>query len=181
MTPHTTPFHGTLRAWMLVLGLTCCFLLPARCEEVSEYRLKAAFLYKFAAFVEWPTEVGEGLNLCIYGHDPFGSDIDGLQGKPVGSRKIMLQRVASIGGLKGCHIAFISSVEIDQLPRVVAALSGLPVLTVADTVGAARAGAVLNLVMSQGRIGFEANLGTAKAARLSVSARLLVLAKEVIQ
>ena len=71
--------------WLLSL-----LLLPvapaAWSDGLPEYRLKAAFLYNFAVFTEWPSDVGKTLNLCVFGDDPFGPEIDGLEGKAAGER-----------------------------------------------------------------------------------------------
>ena len=63
---------------------------PARSDDLPEYRLKDAFLYNFAAFTEWPAEIGGTLNVCIHGQDPFGAEIDPLNGKTVGTRSVAL-------------------------------------------------------------------------------------------
>ncbi|NMM07191.1 MAG: YfiR family protein [Polaromonas sp.] len=158
-----------------------CFSPPASSQEFSEYQLKAAFLYNFAAFTEWPPQLGSLLNLCIYGRDPFGVEIDGLNGKATGSRTLAVHRKSSPAALQGCQIVFIAGADIDQLPRLLDTLRGLPVLVVADSPGAARLGAALNMKLAQGRVTFEANLVTARSAGLKLSARMLSLATEVIQ
>lgn len=168
-----------LRALAVLAGFS---LMPsALADESPEYRLKAAFLYNFAAFTEWPTEVGRTLNLCVYGPDPFGAELDTLTGKAVGSRIVAVQRKTSIDSLKGCQIVFISNAAIGQLPRLRDMLHGSPVLTVADSPGAARDGVALNMNLVQTRISFEANLGVARDAGLNLSSKLLRLATEVIQ
>lgn len=148
---------------------------------MSEYQLKAAFLYNFAVFTEWPPEVGSVLNLCVYGHDPFGAEIDGLNGKAVGVRKLAVQRKTGLETLKGCQIVFVPGADIDQLARLLDKLRGLPVLTVTESLGAARQGAALNMTMAQGRVTFEANLVAARGAQLKLSSKMLRLATEVIQ
>ena len=150
-------------------------------DELPEYRLKAAFLYNFAAFTEWPADVGRTLNLCTYGKDPFGVELDGLNGKPVGARAITVQRKTTIDSLKSCQVIFVANTAIDQLPRVLASLRGLAALVVADSPGAVRQGAALNMALAQNRISFEANLDAARAARISLSSKLLRLATDVIQ
>lgn len=170
--------------WLLQLGLAFAVLFaasPARSQDLPEYRLKAAFLFNFAAFTEWPGEVGAALNLCIYGPDPFGADIDALMGKTVGSRLIEVHRKTSLEALKGCQIVFVATPVIAQVPRVLDAVHGQPVLIVADSPGAARQGAMLNMNLVQGRVTFEANLVAARNARLTLSSKLLRLATEVIQ
>lgn len=150
-------------------------------QEFSEYRLKAAFVYNFAVFTEWPADVGTALNLCLYGSDPFGEELDELQGKAVGKRSIVLQRKTTLDALKGCQLVFLSTQAMRNLPRVLEELHERPVLTVADSPGAARQGVMLNMAVTQNKVSFEANLLAARAARLTLSSRLLRLATEVFQ
>jgi hypothetical protein len=174
---------ASVRAWLgllaLALGLGVSGARAA--DDLPEYRLKAAFLYNFALFTEWPADVGNTLRLCVLGADPFGSELDGLQGKAVGERSITLQRKAGIEGLKGCQIVFIAPAAAGQLPRALEALEGQTVLTVADSPGAARQGVALNMAVVQNKVSFEANLRAARAAKVNLSSKLLRLATEVIQ
>jgi YfiR/HmsC-like len=169
--------------WRLLgLGLLCLLFEPsARSQALTEYQLKAAFLYNFAAFTEWPPQVGSVLTLCIYGRDPFGAEIDELNGKATGTRTLTIQRKSNPAALQGCQILFIPSADIGQLPHLLDSLRGLPVLVVADSPGAAHLGATLNMKLVQGRMTFEANLIAARSAGLKLSARMLTLATEVIQ
>jgi hypothetical protein len=165
---------------VVVLGLLSA-ALPARADELPEYRLKAAFIYNFALFTEWPAEVGATLNLCIHGRDPFGAEIDALQGKAVGGRSIVVQRKPASASLEGCQIVLVAPSVIGALPRVLESLRGRPVLTVADSPGAARQGVALNLAVDHDKVSFEANLAVARSAGLNLSSKLLRLATEVIQ
>ena len=169
----------------LLLALTvlslASFTLPARADDQPEYRLKAAFLFNFALFTEWPAEVGNMLNLCIQGTDPFGNELDALQGKAVGSRTIDVQRRPAGDSLKDCQIVFIAPSAIGTLPRVLESIRGRPVLTVADSAGAARRGVALNLAVEQGKVSFAANLQAARGSGLNLSSKLLRVATEVIQ
>jgi hypothetical protein len=168
-----------LRAlWLLaLLGAASA----AWAQEPSEYRLKTAFVYNFVLFTEWPAEVGSTLNLCIYGLDPFGAEIDALQGKTVGVRRIVVLRRPLNSPLKGCQVVFITPSAISGLPHVLESLRDSPVLTVADSPGAARQGVALNMAVAQDKITFEANLQAARAARLNLSSKLMRLATEVQQ
>lgn len=149
-------------------------------QEVPEYRLKAAFLYNFALYTEWPAEVGNTLQLCVAGPDPFGREIDALQGKPVGHRSLALSRRGSGEGWVGCQIVFIAAPGSPPAARALEAARSQPLLTVADTPGALRQGVMLNMTLVGGKVGFEANQGATRAARLVLSARLLRLATEVL-
>lgn len=183
MRAHLTAGTAARRApARLLLGLAMlCLAHFARAQDVSEYRLKAAFLYNFALFTEWPADLDGALNLCVYGGDPFGVEIEPLNGKKVGARGLTVQRKGQLDALKGCQIVFVSNAAIGQLPRVLEIMRGLAALTITDTPGAVQQGATLNMSVAQGRVTFEANLNAARSARLSLSSKLLRLATEVVQ
>ncbi len=173
-----------VRCLLLQAVFVCAALgldAPAWGQDLPEYRLKAAFLYNFTAFTEWPADVGSTLNLCIVGADPFGAEIEPLTGKKVGERSLAVQRKSTPESLKGCHLVFITAAANGQLPRMLDALRGQPVLTVADAPGAVHQGVMLNMAVAQGRVTFEANLVAARSARLNLSSKLLRLATEVVQ
>jgi hypothetical protein len=173
--------RATLTGCLLAAALLLLHTPRAGAEELPEYRLKALFLYNFALFTEWPDEVGGTLNLCVYGADPFGSELDALRGKPVGARSIAVQRKAAGDSLGGCQIVFIAAPAFGTVPRVLEELRGLEVLTVADSPGAATQGIALNLSVVRSKITFEANLPAARGAGLNLSSKLLRLATQVIQ
>lgn len=175
-----TPASRRFKALRWVVSLWC-LAAAVHANELPEYRLKAAFVYNFLAFTEWPAATGTTLNLCIHGKDPFGSEIDGLQGKAVGSRSIAVQRRPANDALKNCQVVFVSASQMDSLPRVLASLTGQTVLTLADSPGAMRQGVALNMGVAQGKITFEANLVAARGAGLNLSSKLLRLATEVQQ
>jgi hypothetical protein len=167
-------------AWCISLALIA-FAPVALADDLPEYRLKAAFLYNFALFTQWPADVGSTLNLCVYGRDPFGEEINALQGKPVGDRRMAVHRVSRVDELTGCQVVFIADAASGGLSRVLSALRGATVLTVADAPGAAQQGVALNMNVVADKITFEANLTAAREANLKLSSRLLSLATEVIQ
>ena len=170
-----------LLPWILaVAGLWAC-AANARAEELPEYRLKAGFLYNFMVFTEWPADVGTKLNLCILGQDPFGSEIDALIDKPIGGRSIIVQRLLSRKSLTDCQVLFITRSAITGLPAVLEAVSGRPVLTVADSPDAAAGGVAINMEVRDSKVSFEVNLRGVQGARLKLSSKLLHLAKEVYQ
>ncbi|NTV95473.1 MAG: YfiR family protein [Thiobacillus sp.] len=148
---------------------------------MAEYRLKAAFLYNFVVYTEWPATLNGNLNLCVYGPDPFGEELDKLQGKEASGRAIAVHRINTVDGLDGCQMVFVARPVIGNLPRVLDNLAGRPVLTVADRPGAVRQGIMLNMSTDQGRITFEANLAAVRDSGLNLSAKLLRLATEVIR
>lgn len=146
----------------------------------SERQLKVAFIFNFMRFTEWPDEVGNTLTLCVRGPDPFGATLDTLEGKVVGARTITVQRRGG-DSLKGCQAVFISAAVANTQAQALNELRGKPVLTIADSPGAARQGVNLNMAVAQNKVTFEANLQTARAVQLKLSSQLLRLATEVIQ
>lgn len=167
--------------WLQTLaGLLACTGL-ARADDLPEYRLKAAFVYNFILYTQWPAEVGGTVTLCVHGADPFGKEIDGLHGKVAAGRGIAVQRKPAGESLRNCQVVFITASVIDTLPRLLESLRGQPVLTVADSPGAMRRGVALNMNVVQDKVTFEANLQAARSAGLGLSSNLLRLATEVQQ
>ena len=153
----------------------------AHAAQLTEYQLKAAFIYNFAVFTEWPADVGTPLNLCILGPDPFGDEINDLQGKAIGNRTLAVLRKTTSQPISGCHIVFITAQAYRNLPRVLDEIRDRPILTVADSEGAAKRGVALNMAVAQNRVTFEASQAAARASRLTLSSKLLRLATEVYQ
>lgn len=152
---------------------------PAPEAVRAEYRLKAAILFKFVLFTEWPASVGSTLNLCSVGDSPMDAELEALQGKSVGASRVAVVRFDKTHSLKDCHIVFIATDAMDGLPKIRETVRGRPVLTVADTPGAARKGVVLNLTVARNRISFEVNSRSAREAGLTLSSKLMRLAKSV--
>jgi hypothetical protein len=167
--------------WALALSGPPWFALPARAEQLPEYRLKAAFLYNFALLTEWPSNVGGTLHLCVQGADPFGTELDALEGRAVGDRSIVVQRRSIGDDLSGCQIVFIAPSAMGGLSLVLDELRGSKVLTVADSPDAVRRGVALGMTVAQNKVTFAANLLAAHGAGLNFSSKLLRLATEVIQ
>ena len=172
------------RAFVLVLLLTAVtagFAVTAPAAEVSEYDLKAAFLYNFVRFVDWPQDAFAGertpLTICVLGEDPFGPSLDAVvRGEQVGERGMVIQRTGGLDDLGACHVLFVSRSERKRLAKVLARVQGQPVLTVADMEGFLRAGGVINFVQEDSRIRFLINTEAAERGGLRISSKLLRLA-----
>lgn len=171
--------------FLLAVGLLA--LLPGTqagaADNVSarEYQIKAAFLYNFTKFVSWPQDRFSGepnpLEICIIGHDPFGSVIDiSTKGKFVKGRPLVVRRIQQIGDVDTCHLLFVSSSERSRFSQIVAYTSELPILTVADGGNFAKRGGIINLVITGNKVRFEINPNAASRAGLQLSAQLLKLA-----
>ena len=162
-----------------ILGLAPRLL--AQGASPTEYQIKAAFLYNFARFVEWPASAlpdsARALILGILGEDPFGPEIDRIvEGKTVNGRRLEIRRLKDTDSLNGCHILFVSTSEGRRLPRILEALRLLPVLTVGDFESFAGRGGIIDFVLEENRIRFEINQEAAERAGLKISSKLLKLA-----
>ena len=153
-------------------------------ERELEYKVKAAFLYNFAKFVDWPPgafpDAKSPLTLCILGEDPFGPFLDQtVAGESIGGRPIAVQRGARLADLKGCHLLFIGRAERGRLREVIAALHDGPVLTVGEEGSFLDDGGMIDLVLEGNRVRFEANLAAVDRSPLKISSKLLRLARQV--
>lgn len=145
----------------------------------SEYELKAAFIYNFAAFADWPPSAPPGMDFCVIGRDPFGRALDALKGKQVKGVGVSVRRIQTIADARRCHVLFISASEVDNLEQLLATVKDLPVLTVADTEGAVHQGVIIGFAIENQRITFEVNTAAAHSANIMLSSRLLKLARNV--
>ena len=164
----------------MVLGLVSQIPMLSLADNVSEYTIKAAFIYNFARFTEWPDESDE-LKVCIYGEDPFGSSIDVLNGKQSNGRTIKVIRTRSIDEVKSCHIAFLNIIPpVRRLfARALQDIEGTNVLTVSDAEGVIDFGVMIGLKLENDKVAFDVNHTVAKASNIEISAKLLRLAKVV--
>ncbi len=148
----------------------------------SEYLLKAAFIYKFINFVDWPSELKKQdnyFNLCILGENPFGEAIFVFDGKKIRNKILKVRLIHSLSEVKECRILYISHSERRRLKRIIKDIGSSPVLTVGDFKGFAKKGGMINLVKLSNRIKFEINVSSAQRAGLRISSKLLNLAVKV--
>ncbi|MEI2657339.1 MAG: YfiR family protein [Nitrosomonas sp.] len=146
-----------------------------------EYQVKAAFIYNFIAFTQWPDNIDETINLCIYGKDYFGGEIDKLQSRVVNKRHIKIVRVNNLKELARCQVIFFSKSINNHLSTILSDLQNKPILTLADNPHAFSEGIVINMNLSNEKIVFEINLGAARKSGLDISSKLLQLAVKVHQ
>jgi hypothetical protein len=176
----------------LVLGLACaagalaCGLRLAAAQSppaASEAEVKAAFLLKFAGFVEWPADAfprpDDPLVIGVAGDDEIAANIERLAaGRRVEGRPVVVRRLPDAGPFTGVHILLLGR-RSDTRLRDIAASAGGPVLVVAQQPGALRLGSVINFSTEGGRVRFAVSLASADARNLKLSARLLAVAQAV--
>jgi len=178
----TTPVAmQMLVALAFSFALACSAALFAQSKGPTEYEIKAAFLYKFAKFVEWPptafSDPKQPLGVCVFGRDPFGHALeDALFGKSIGNHPVILGRARQLPDLAGCQIVFVSATESSRLPEIVGGLRGHNALLVGETEGFASAGGAIQFVLDQNRVRFAINPDAVDRAGLKISSKLLALA-----
>jgi hypothetical protein len=150
----------------------------------SEYLIKAGFIYNFANLVQWPStafaQPDSPIVIGILGEDPFGTVLDRvLAGKKVNGRAFLVKRLKAATDLKECQIVFVSSSELAHLADAIHLVKGMPILTIGEIPGFAKRGGMINLFLEDNKVHFEVNVEAAKEADLTISSRLLALARIV--
>ncbi len=169
---------------MALLLLCGASAVPAVAQSATEDQVKAAYLFNFAKFIEWPAETftaaDSPLTFCTLGRSPVVDELDSsVRGKSINRHTIAVKHLHGPEDIKGCHLVFLAPSAIKQQQKLVLAAKGLPVLLVAETSGFAQAGGTINFYSEAGRLLFEVNIGAAESAHLKVSSKLLSLARIV--
>jgi len=150
----------------------------------SEYQAKAAHLFNFLKFVEWPEDSFADplapIVIGVVGEDPFGSALSEMViGRTVQGRDLVLRKYHVGEDLRGAHLLFIGASERKQLPQILSSLRGSNVLTVADTEGFLEAGGMIQFLNDGEQVRFAINVDAVNGSRLKMSSKLLRLAKFV--
>jgi hypothetical protein len=157
----------------------------AQAQSATEYQVKAAFLFNFAKFVEWPADAFSSsdapLQICVLGQDPFGRDFEQvIEDKSVNGHRLEIIHPSGVPQARSCQIVFVAFTDKSQMRDTLQGLKGDNVLTVGDAPGFAKMGGIINFVLDDNRVRFEINLKAAELAHLKISARLLTVAKLVL-
>ena len=173
-----------IRAVLAGVAFAACALAPlapsqAAAAEAKETAVKAAYLYKFGLFVEWPSgafpAADSPFTICIVGSDPFGATLDAsVTGQKIGNHPIAVRRLTSISGNSGCQIAYFAHAEAVQVPKV---------LTITDSETGSETGSdqtgIISFVIKDSRVRFVIDDEAAAVDGLAIDARLLNLALAV--
>ncbi len=167
-----------------MISLLFSFSSLAKANERSlEYQVKATYLYKFQPFVDWPPSAvptdDTPIVICIAGRDPFGASIDrAISDVKIGSRAVVLNRLAARSEELPCHILFIGGSQT-TIKRWLEQVREKPVLTVTEQEANSNETGIINFVNVNGRIRFEVDNVRAREAGLILSTKLLALATAV--
>lgn len=153
-------------------------------ETTDEYQVKAAFLYNFAKFVEWPPGVfktaKDPILICVLGHNPFGNALEeAIRGKSIAGRSLASRQVSDTESAGACQILFVGSADGKHFRSLLDSLKSMGILTVGEAPGFATDGGVINFKLDDGRVHFEINVDAAEQEQLHISAKLLSLAQIV--
>jgi hypothetical protein len=178
----------TTRPKLILVAILAALLMsavPASADEpgFNEYQVKAAFLYNFAKFVDWPSDAFAGPQapfvIAILGGNPFGDMLKTLKGKSVKGHPLVVREAASPDALDDCHLVFFAAGERARHAEWLRQADRPGVLTVGDSDGFIQKGGAINMVVVEGRVAIEVNPDAAHRAKLSVSSKLLSLARIV--
>ena len=170
---------AALLALLAALGLP----VAAYAQNASiEYAVKAAYLYKFAPFVDWPlsafASASSPFQLCVLGRDPFGASLDqAVSGQRVDEHRVVVRRLDRVDAASGCHVLYLGASPSQTAAEALRAVRGSAILTVAD--GDREGGAIIKFVVKDNRVRFDIDTAAAAANHVTISSKLLGMAMSV--
>lgn len=169
---------------MLLLVVATPAVTSAENTLFREHQVKAAFIYNFALYVEWPASAtGEQKprTICLLGTDYFGTALNAVHGKAVRNQRLAVRLIKEVEEAETCDILYISTSEYGNLQEILETVRQRPVLTISDLDRFARSGGMIGLVTRDNKVRFEINLKQTQRAQFRVSSQLLKLARDVIE
>lgn len=172
----------TLFIGSLAFGANPAF---AQAQSDEEFKLKAAFIYNFTQYVEWPTGAFAGpdvpFHVCVVGTNPFGEHLRALESRSYKTHPIALTYPRSLAQARTCHILYTDDLRTNALGKEPwKALADSPLLTVSSASGASEAGMGIGFVVQSGRLRWTLNLTATRQAQLKVSSKLVEIALSVV-
>jgi hypothetical protein len=170
-----------LLAWLLVIGLPAASLAAV---GLTEYEVKAGFLYHVGWFVEWPPTTVQGqastFIIGVLGTSPLGGVLDDvMRSKTIRERPVVIQYYQRVEEAVSSHVLFISASENTRIPTILAVLAQIPVLTVSDLERFTERGGMVALRLVDRKVHFDVNMDATERAGLKLSSQLLRLAKVI--
>lgn len=175
-----------LRRVALAFAVLLAGTAPAAAQSraAAEPDVKAAFVYQFGKFVDWPADALDGveqLTICVVGDAAFAATLDGtLRDKTLHERRVAVRAAEAHDGLRDCHVLFIAAPASAEIPAILDAADRRPILTIADRGELVAAGVMIDFVRDGARLRFAINIGAAQRAGLTMSSQLLKLAVTVV-
>jgi hypothetical protein len=172
--------------WILLAVVAGSAAWPARAAPPAagmgqEFEIKAAFLYHLSQFVEWPPRTGErAFTVCVLGADPYGDKLKQLESRRYRNQPMVTAYPQNATLARDCQIVYVGSDLRASVPAILKQLRGYPVLTVSSLPGFVDQGGGVGFVVENSRVRLELNSQAARGAQLKLSARLLEVARRVV-
>jgi len=168
----------------LVLFCLVCSQFARAQSDVDEYQVKAAFLFHFAQFLDWPPVAldaqDRSITLCIFDDEPRREALQStVEGKLIGARAFHVRLLSQAQEIQGCNMLFLSRDEDRRQSAILKSLRGMPILTVGETSNFLTDGGMIRFHLEDGKTRFDINLASAESSHLQISSRLLLLATSV--
>ena len=186
--PRPASLRSAATNLLLILCALLCALLGAvtasAADGSTDAQVKAAFVYNFAKFTEWPAAAFASpqapIRLCLSGVDETQTKaFAAIEGKPVQGREVRIKRNPTTAEIGECNILYVGDEEPRRAQATLQAARNASVLTVSDSEGFADTGGVIGLVYADNRIQFEVNLAAAQRAGLKIASQVLKIARVV--
>ena len=159
---------------------------PAQADtQADEYRVKAAFLYKFGSYIEWPSEsfarADSPVAIGVMGADTLAEELAQIvAGRNVNGRPVLVRRLRPGDPIAGLHMLFIGRSDSGRLAEILAAARGRALLTVTESEDALELGSMINFVVVEDKVRFDVAPPPSESGNLKISARLLGVARKVV-
>jgi hypothetical protein len=177
-----------LRRALIALALIVALPLSAAADAAAialQLRVKAAFLYKFAGYVDWPAAAFAAPDapfvFGVVGNDEVASELAKVAaGRQIGGHPVVVKRLRENEPLRGIHALFVGRAAADRLSALIRAAQQPAPLVVTETERGLEAGSAINFVVAEDRVGFEVSLDAAERNGLKISSRMLAVARRVL-
>jgi hypothetical protein len=177
-------------AWRLVLACALALvsaISPARAadsDSALEQRVKAAFIFQFIPYIEWPPrahrDAESPIVVAVAGPEPAIAEIEEVIGKRAAhGRPVIVRRWRDSDAQGGVHVVFVTRAEAARLPAIARAAQTAGALVVSEQDAALEQGGMINFRLVDGKVRFDIALAPAERAGLRISARLLTVAQSV--
>lgn len=183
MEPPASATNFFIRSILVVFAMFC-IQQKSFCAVYPEHQVKAAFLFNFGKFVEWPKisaqSVSPHVSICVMGADPIREALESLfKDRKLKGKEVVLMQVRGSRSLQDCNILYVSASMSGGVQNAIRSVGSHPILTVSDAPRFAEEGGIIQLFQEGKSIHFSINLSAAKSVGLTISSQLLSLAKEV--
>lgn len=170
-----------LRLGGVLLACLSAWTVSAQTTGQTVDRIKAAYVFNFAKFVELPTTEDKILRMCVVGRDDLNGAMLSLNRRVAQGREIVVRKDVTLEQVKDCNMVFVGESEVRLLPLLVRQLGSASVLLVSDARQAMDHGAHLSMVFNDDRVEFDVNLLNLQKSSIKASSQMLKLARVVVR